>query len=259
MSDTDPGVSGTRPPSDSPPGSEPADPVSTGAAPPRKGMSTGAKIAIGCGIVALLAIVALVVAGVAGGLFLKRKADDFQGGVEAQTEATETIRELETEHAFTPPADGRIGADRAERFFEVTDDAWVDMEEVARDLAERGRDIEERGGEGGMGDAMAGLQGLGRARTALADALEENEMPVSEYLWTGLALMRAYEELERPVSESGIPQENLDLAAEHRAELAEIDETGDGEVGKGMVLGIAVTLGMTEGNIGAFGIDTLMR
>jgi hypothetical protein len=222
-------------------------------------MSTGTKIAIGCGVVALLAIVALIVAGVAGGLFLKRKADQFTGGVESQTEASETLRELEADHPFTPPPDGRIGADRADRFFDVTDDAWQDMEEVARDLSERSRDMEARGGEAGMGDAMAGLQGLGRARVALADALEENGMPTSEYLWTGLALMRAYEELDRPAAESGVPQENLDLAAEHRAELAEIEETEEDEIGKGMVLGIAVTWGMTEGNVEALGIDTLMR
>ncbi|MGH7588065.1 MAG: hypothetical protein ACRELU_05695 [Gemmatimonadota bacterium] len=222
-------------------------------------MSTGTKIAIGCGIVALLAIIALVVAGVAGGLFLKRKADQFTGGVEAQTEASETLGELEADHPFTPPPEGLIGAGRADRFFEVTDDAWQDMEEVARDLSERSRDMEARGGEAGMGDAMAGLQGLGRARVALADALEENGMPASEYLWTGLALMRAYEELDRPAAESGIPQENLDLAAEHRAELAEIEETEEDEIGKGMVLGIAVTWGMTEGNVEALGIDTLMR
>jgi hypothetical protein len=198
-------------------------------------MSTGKKVAIGCGIVAILAIVALIVATVAGGLFLKRKADQFTGGVEAQTEASENLQELEQDHPFSPPADGLIGSDRADRFFEVTDQAWEEMDDVA------------------------GLQGLGRARVALADALEENDMPASEYLWTGLSLMRAYEELDRPASESGIPQENLDLAAEHRAELAEIDETEDGEIGKGMVLGIAVTWGMTEGNVGALGIDTLMR
>lgn len=242
-----------------PPTTPPPQPPPSGAAPPRGGMSTGMKVAIGCGIVAILAIVALIVAGVAGGLFLKRKADQFTGGVEAQTEAGETMQQLEADHPFTPPADGLIGADRADRFFEVTDDAWAEMEEVAEDLSERSRDIEERGGEAGMRDAMAGLQGLGRARVALADALEENGMPASEYLWTGLALMRAYEELDRPASESGIPQENLDLAAEHRAELAEIDETEEGEIGKGMVLGIAVTWGMTEGNPGALGIDTLMR
>jgi hypothetical protein len=243
-----------------PPTTPPPEPPSSGATPPaRGGMSTGMKVAIGCGIVAILAIVALMVAGVAGGLFLKRKADQFTGGVESQTEASETIRELEEDHPFMPPPDGLIGADRADRFFEVTDDAWQDMEEVAEDLSERGRNVEARGGEAGMGDAMAGLQGLGRARVALADALAENEMPASEYLWTGLALMRAYEELDRPAAESGIPQENLDLAAEHRAELAEIERTEEDEIGKGMVLGIAVTWGMTEGNVRALGIDTLMH
>lgn len=250
MSDAD------RTPPDSTP---PPSPPSEAAAPPRRGMSTGTKIAIGCGVVALLAIIALIVAGVAGGLFLKRKTDQFTGGVEAQTTASETLQELEADHPFSPPPDGRIGADRAGRFLEVTDDAWADMEEVADDLSERGRDIEERGGEAGMRDAMAGLQGLGRARVALAEALEDHEMPTSEYLWTGLALMRAYEALERPAAESGVPQENLDLAAEHRAELAEIEQTEDGEIGKGMVLGIAMTWGMTEGNLEALGIDTLMR
>ncbi|HWC07164.1 MAG TPA: hypothetical protein VG799_07965 [Gemmatimonadota bacterium] len=242
-----------------PPTTPPPGPPPPGAPPPKGGMSTGKKVAIGCGIVAILAIVALIVATVAGGLFLKRKADQFTGGVEAQTEASENLQELEQDHPFSPPADGLVGADRADRFFEVTDQAWEEMDDVAADLTERGRDIEERGGDAGMRDAMAGLQGLGRARVALADALEENDMPASEYLWTGLSLMRAYEELDRPASESGIPQENLDLAAEHRAELAEIDETEDGEIGKGMVLGIAVTWGMTEGNVGALGIDTLMR
>jgi len=243
-----------------PPITPPSGPTPSEATPPpRGGMSTGTKIAIGCGVVAILAIVALIVAGVAGGLFLKRKADQFTGGVESQTEASETMQELERDHPFTAPADGAIGADRADRFFEVTNDAWQDMEEVAEDLSERGRSIEERGGEAGMGDAMAGLQGLGRARVALADALEENGMPASEYLWTGLALMRAYEELDRPATESGIPQQNLDLAAEHRAELAEIEESEENEFGKGMVLGIAVTWGMTEGNVRALGIDTLMR
>ena len=248
-----------RTPPEPPSTPSPGPPPSDATPPPRAGMSTGTKVAIGCGIVAILAIVALIVAGVAGGLFLKRKADHFTGGVEAQTEASETLQELEAQHSFAPPPDGLIGTGRADRFFEVTDDAWQDMEDVAKDLSERGRDIEERGGEAGMGDAVAGLQGLGRARVALADALEENGMPASEYLWTGLALMRAYEELDRPAAESGIPQENLDLAAEHRAELAEIEQTEDDEVGKGMVLGIAVTWGMTEGNVRALGIDTLMR
>ncbi len=259
MSDVDPGPSGTRPSSDPSPPVTPGPPEAPpGAAPPRKGLSTGAKVAIGCGIVALLAIVALIVAGVAGGLFLQRKAEEFQGGVESQTEASETIRELEAEHAFRPPGDGIVGEARAARFFEVTDDAWEEIEEDAEDLARRGADIERRGGEAGVGDAMAGFRGLHRARVALAGALAENDVPVSEYLWTGLTLMRAYGELDRPASESGVPEANLDLAAEYRAELAEIDETRDGQAGKGMVLGLAVTWAISEGDVRALGLDTLM-
>lgn len=259
MTDVDPGPSGTPPPSD------PSTPVNTtppgapsGTGPPRKGLSTGAKIAIGCGIVALLAIIALIVAGVAGGLFLKRKADEFQGGVEAQTEASETIRELEAEHAFHPPDDGIVGETRAARFFDVMDEAWEEIEDDAEDLARRDADIERRGGEAGVGDAIAGFRGLHRARVVLVEALAENDMPLSEYLWTGFTLLRAYGELDRPASESGIPEENLDLAARYRAELAEIAETRDGGAGRGMVMGLAVTWAMSEGNMRALGLDTLM-
>lgn len=258
MSDVDPGSPETPPPDPSTPVTPqpPEDPSK--AAPPRKGLSTGAKVAIGCGVVALLVIIALVVAGLAGGIFLKRKADQLQGGVEAQTEASETIRELEAEHAFSPPRDGIVGEDRAARFFDVTDDAWEEIEEEAGDLARRGADIERRGGDAGVGDAIAGFRGLHRARVALAEALEDHDMPVSEYLWTGFTLMRAYGELDRPASESGVPPENLDLAAGHRAELAEIEQTRDDEGGKGMVLGLAVTWAMSEGNLRALGLDTLM-
>ena len=255
---TDPGPSETRP--SDPPSSadrEPAGPAAA-AAPPRKGLSTAAKVAIGCGIVALLAIVALIAAGVAGGLFLKRKADEFQGGLDSQTEASETIRELESEHGFRPPADGVVGESRAERFFEVTDDTWDEIAEDAEDLARRDADIERRGGEAGMGDAIAGFRGLHRSRVALAEALSDNDMPLSEYLWTGFRLTRAYEELDRPAAESGVPQENLDLAARHRADLARITETQGEEFGKGMVLGVAMSWAMTEGNLAALGLDTLL-
>lgn len=258
MTDADPGSSGTPPPD--PPTPVEDDAVQTPAvgAPPRKGLSTAVKVAIGCGIVALLAIVALIAAGVAGGLFLNRKADEFQGGLDAQTEASETIRELESEHGFRPPADGIVGESRAERFFEVTDETWDEIAEDAEDLARRDADIDRRGGEAGMGDAIAGFRGLHRSRVALAEALADNDMPLSEFLWTGFSLTRAYEELDRPSAESGVPQENLELAARHRAELARLAETHEEEIGKGMVLGVAFSWAVSEGNLEALGLDTLM-
>jgi hypothetical protein len=221
-------------------------------------MSTGAKIAIGCGILAVVAIVGVIVAIVAGGMFVSKKANEFAGGMEAQQEASETIQELESEHPFTPPQDGIVDGDRAETFFAVTDDAWEGMQDWVAEMEERSEDIDSRGGEAGIGDAMAGLQGLGRSRVALSEALADHDMPVSEYLWTGMALTHAYALLDQPGGSSGVPQENLELAAEHRERLAEIADDSEGSDGRAVVLGIAWTLATSEGVTNSIpGLDTL--
>ncbi|HET6362765.1 MAG TPA: hypothetical protein VFH11_12020 [Gemmatimonadota bacterium] len=236
----------------------PANATPPAAPPPKKGMSTGAKVAIGCGILALLAIVGVVVAIVAGGMFASRKIDEFSGGLEAQQEASESVQELEREHPFTPPSDGIVGSDRAETFFAVTDDAWEEMREWVDDMRERGEDIDSRGGQAGLGDAMAGFQGLGRSRVVLSEALSEHDMPVSEYLWTGISLTRAYAVLDQPAGTAGVPPENLELAGANRERLAEFADDSDGTEGRGMVLGIAWTLATTEGITNAIpGLDTL--
>jgi hypothetical protein len=220
-------------------------------------MSTGVKIAIGCGVLLVLGVVVFVVLTVIGGMFVKNKAEELTGGLEAQEEATETIQALERENPFTAPPDGVVSDDLAGKFFAVTDDAWEGMREDMEELGERGEDIEERGGQAGLGDAMAGVEALGRSRVALAEALEENDMPVSAYLWTGMELVRAYQGLDMPPQQTGIPPRNLELAQQHRAELAEIADSGqDGRPGKGAVLGMAWTLGASEGTMPA-GWDTM--
>lgn len=236
----------------------PVDATPSATPPPNKGMSTGAKVAIGCGILALLAIIGVVVAIVAGGIFVSRKADDITGGLEAQQEASEAVQELEREHPFTPPSDGVVRSDRAETFFAVTDDAWEAMREWVDDMRERGEEIDSRGGEAGFGDAMAGLQGLGRSRVALSEALEGHDMAVSEYIWTGMALAHAYAALDQPAETSGVPAENLALAGEHRERLAEMADDGGNAEGRGVVLAIAWTLATTEGITNTIpGLDTL--
>jgi len=240
---------------------EPRDPhaASPGepGAPPKQGMSTGVKVAIGCGVLLVLVIIGFVVLTVIGGMFVKNKAEELTGGLEAQQEASETIQSLERENPFTPPADGVVSEDLAGKFFAVTDDAWDKMREDLEEMADRGEDIEERGGQAGFGDAMAGVEALGRSRVALAEALEENDMPVSAYLWTGMALVRAYQGLDMPPEQTGIPPRNLELAQQYRAELAEIADSGqDGRPGKGAVLGMAGTWGAMEGTMPA-GWDTM--
>lgn len=227
--------------------------------PPKQGMSTGAKVAIGCGILAVLAIVGVIVAIVAGGMFASRKLDELGGGLEAQQQAAETIHELERDHPFTPPQDGVVREDRAETFFDVTDAAWEGMQEWVADMEDRTADIEARGGEAGVRDAMAGLQGLGRSRVALTEALADHDMPVSEYLWVGTTLAHAYSRLDQPAASSGVPAENLEIAAEHRDRLADLAEDGDAS-GRAVVLGIAWTLATSEGVTSSIpGLDTLGR
>lgn len=236
----------------------PANATPPAAPPPRTGMSTGVKVAIGCGVLALLAIVGVVVGLVVVGKRATDKIGELSGGLEAQQEASETVQKLEREHPFTPPSDGVVRSDRAETFFAVTDDAWEAMREWVDDMRERGEEIDSRGGEAGFGDAMAGLQGLGRSRVALSDALEGNDMAVSEYIWTGMALAHAYAALDQPAETSGVPTENLALAGEHRERLAEMADDGGNAEGRGVVLAIAWTLATSEGITNAIpGLDTL--
>jgi hypothetical protein len=224
--------------------------------PPKKGMSTGAKVAIGCGIALVLVIIAFGIAAIVGGMFVKNKAEQLTGGLEAQQEASEKIQALERDHPFTAPAAGVVPEDLAGKFLAVTNDAWEKIQDDMEDLSERSEDIDE-GGRAGLGDAMAGVQALGRTRVALAEALEDNDMPVSAYLWTGMELTRAYQALGMPPEQTGIPAQNLQLAERYRSELAEIAGDGqEGEIGKGMVLGMAWTWGMSEGTM-PMGWDTM--
>jgi len=218
-------------------------------APAKKGMSTGVKVAIGCGVLAVVVVVGIVIASIAGGMFLRRKAEELTGGIEDQAEIGAVIDRLEAEHSFSPPAEGIVNPARAERFFAVTDLAWQRIEPEWDDLEERGREITSRGGEAGVGDVFAGVRGLTHARTAIAEALDQYEMPVSEYVWVGFALTRAYRALEstdqgRQGADRGVPQSNLDLAARYRDQLAEVSGAG-ATAGKSVVLGLAVTLDVT--------------
>lgn len=241
-------------PPETPP--EPTPAPTPSAPPPKKGMSTGAKVAIGCGILLVVILIGLVVAAIAGGLFIRNKAGEFTGGLEAQAEATQKVRRLESEHPFTPPDDGLVGEERAERFLDVTDAAWDEVKDRVEDLIERGEEIEDRGGRAGLGDVSAGLRGVGGARVALADALEDHEMSVSEYLWTGIVLQRAYHSLDSPGA-SDVRPGNRDLAESRRDRLAQIFEDDD-RSRKGFIFGMAWTMGAGESGVrGALGLDTL--
>lgn len=85
-------------------------------------MSTGAKVAIGCGIVAVGGGVVMAIALGFGAWWLKGKADEMTGGVEAMGRKAAEIESWERKadaNAFTPPAGGVIVEDRLLKFLDV--------------------------------------------------------------------------------------------------------------------------------------------
>lgn len=177
----------------------------TAGTPPKRRMPTGLKLAIGC-LVAFFALAAMaaVALGV-GGLWLKDRAGVFVEGVEgraeAQREASAILERLERDQPFSPPADDQIVPGSADRFFEATALAWMQIEPVVRDLdeiAERNRDERPR-----IGDVVDGMRNVGLladSRLHIARALEQAELSLDEYVWTGQALRRAQRDGTAPAA-----------------------------------------------------------
>ncbi len=239
---TTPPGPGTPPPGGPPPiGGAPLDP-----APPRQGMSGTAKVLIGCGI-AMIVVLVLIVAVIGGGAwFLDRQLGDADAGLGRQLEVTRVLNELEEEVDFTPPANGVISEVRAQRFFAVTDESWTTARAFAEDVNERSRRVEDER-RATFGDAVSALRGMGRARISLAEALQKHAMPPSEYVWTGLALLRAHERSGQTPEESGVPAANLELARRHSDRLEEISRGDEeGRITRGAMFGLAHTFILSE-------------
>jgi hypothetical protein len=86
------------------------------------GMSTGAKVAIGCGIVAVLGAFVLAVTLGVGAFWLKGKAEEMTGGLEGMTAKAEEIEswtEKANANSYTAPADGVIPEARLVKFLDV--------------------------------------------------------------------------------------------------------------------------------------------
>jgi hypothetical protein len=221
-----------------------------GAAPgaaPKKGMSGGTKVLIGCGLVVLLLGGAGAVTLGLGARFIGQKAQEFAGSAERHAEAAETLQQLHARYPFEPPQDDVIRADRATAFLRATDQAWDRAGPSWDDLKRRSERAEVRG-RAGIGDVVAGVSGIHELTLALATALEAQHMSPAEYVWTGLALRQAYLALESSDTPDWIPAANVELARRHQRQLADLatdDERG------GLVLGFAMMYGGLAGMEGA--------
>lgn len=226
----------------------------TAEAGPRKGMSTGLKVLLGCLGLVVVAFIGLAAVVTVGGIALRDEIEAVVGSAEDQIEATETLQRLAEEHPFEPPEDGVVPEASLERYLAITEEARADIEPWAEQL----RDLERSAGEGigRLREMASGAQALGgmvRSRVELAEALDAHDTSLGEFLWTGLALQRAAEALDGDRSVEGIPEANRSLV---EARSAEIPRLGDDDAG--IVLTVAVMWGMGDMTTWrAMGLDTL--
>ena len=161
--------------------------------PPRK-VPVGVKLLIGCVAVLALGFGGLAVAVGVGGFVLKRGLDAVADHAEDQREATALLDRLERDYQFRPATDGLPSPAERGRFAAVTERAWSGM----RDWAEDARALDSRGAarpgrQTTLGDAVTAARaadGAVRSRVVLVRALAAERMSLSEYLWTGRALLR---------------------------------------------------------------------
>lgn len=135
-------------------------------------MTTGAKIAIGCGVAVLVA--GLVVAGlvVGGGLWLKGKVDQL-GANEGRIQE---LHKRANQNAFTRPSDGVIQEDRMVRFIDIRKRIFGTYEKHRPVLEAMGKKE-----KADFGDVTKGLSVINEIRLAQAEALADGGMSEEEY------------------------------------------------------------------------------
>ena len=135
-------------------------------------MTTGVKIAIGCGVALILGIM-VVAAGVFGGAYwLKGKAEEFTGN----ESKIEELQKKANENAFERPADGVVREDRFVKFLDVRKRVYA--------LYEKNRPALEamnKKKQGELSDVTAGFAMINELRMAMAQAQADVGMSEDEY------------------------------------------------------------------------------
>ena len=135
-------------------------------------MSTGAKVAIGCAVVAVLGGVA-VAAVVFGGIWwAKGKAEQFTGN----EKRIDDLKKKANAVPFSPPADGLLAEDRLVKFLEIRKRVFA-VYELHKDEFEA---INKKK-QADFSDLTKGLGVLNEVRTTQAQALADVGMSENEY------------------------------------------------------------------------------
>jgi hypothetical protein len=139
-------------------------------------MTTGVKIAVGCGIALVLAgIIAMVSIG-AGAWWLKGKVEETTGDLAERAEELEAYQEKANANPFTQPADGVVQEARLLKFLEVRKQVYA-VYEAHRSEFEGLKDRKDAG----ISDVLKVGGVMLDARLALLKGLAEVGMSEDEY------------------------------------------------------------------------------
>ena len=173
---------------------------------------------------ALLAVLGLIlIVGFAGYKYLESTGTRLYESSETMDRGLRHLAGLEYMHPFIPPKDGTVLEERAVIFAAVTTEAHDAMQGDLRKL----NDLDMGTGDDrpSLRVMAAGIGALGDATLALGNALSNHDMALSEYLWTGLQLLRGggyVEELFKTPSVPPAPEPVVQLAARYQEILDEI-------------------------------------
>jgi hypothetical protein len=140
-------------------------------------MTTGAKIAIGCGLALLAAGVVAVVAIGAGAWWVKGKVEETAGSLTRHSEEIDRYQKQANAHAFTMPADRVIPEARLVTFIEARKRVYAVYQAHEADFQHLKRD----GKEADLSDVLKAGGIILDARLALLKALAELGMSEEEY------------------------------------------------------------------------------
>jgi hypothetical protein len=177
-------------------------------------MSTGAKIAIGCGCVVLLGAAAVVgVLGV-GAWWAKGKVEQASAGLEKMTAVTEEIERFQKQanaNAYTPPAGGVIPEGRFVKFMDTRKQVYAVYERHQTELGELQKKAESQSDKLTLSELWSAGGSLaemaGAIRLAQMKALAAAGMSESEYRDIQLAVYKSAWASEAETSSGKLPAE----------------------------------------------------
>jgi hypothetical protein len=145
------------------------------------------KIAIGCGVAALL----FAIAGGVGMYWVYSKAKGYVGSFTQLTEVADLDRQVSNKVAYTPPATGELSAEQVAQFARVNEQVQTTLGARFQQLKARYDEMEARmnaeNRSASPAEALAAIKDLAQivkdVRTAQVAALNAQGLSVEEYRW----------------------------------------------------------------------------